>query len=257
MTAARWIFSALLCTSCTAVAEPATRMDPAAVAAMTELSYADWTEVLARYVDAHGRVDYAALGAARAPLDRFVSLLGQVGPQTKPAWFPTREHQLAYYVNAYNAFTMFNVLNRLPALKSVYDEKLSFFVTTTFMLDGKPISLHALENDVVRPRFQDARVHFALNCASAGCPQLPATPFLPATLDATLDRETAKFLREPRNVEVRGQTVVLSNIFDWYKDDFGGDPIAWIRRAAPDLALPATKAYEVRPYDWSLNAQAR
>jgi Protein of unknown function, DUF547 len=257
LTPARIALTVAVFASCTAVAEPDTKLDAAAVSALKSFSYADWTDVLAKHVDDQGRVDYAQLKAARAPLDRFVSLLGQAGPKTRPQWFPTKEHRLAYYVNAYNALTMFNVLNRLPALKSVDDEKVSFFVTTTFMLDGAPVSLQALENKMIRPTFQDPRVHFALNCASGGCPQLPRTPFLPDTLNAQLDRETQKFLHETRNVERKGERVLISSIFDWYKEDFGADPVAWIRRTAPDLAIPPGAAYDVRPYDWSLNAKAR
>ena len=203
-----------------------------------------------------GRVDYAALKTNRERLDRFVALIGAVGPNTKPSLFPTKAHQLAYYINAYNAFTMFNVINRLPKLKTVIDDKTSFFYFTEFPIDGGKISLYKLENELIRPRFKEPRIHFALNCASVGCPQLPAVPFLPKTLETQLAAETHKFLHEKRNVSVENGTVVLSHIFKWYKEDFPPNAMAWITSQSKDISLPPAAKVTYRPYDWALNAQA-
>jgi hypothetical protein len=137
----------------------------------------------------------------------------------------------------------------------VLDDQLASFVTTKFRLDGGTTNLHDLENKHIRPTFGEPRVHFALNCASVGCPSLPAVPFTGADLEAELVRETTRFVRDPRHVAVEDGVVVLSAIFDWYKEDFGGDPVGWIRAQAPGLGLPDTTRYRVRPYDWALNAQ--
>jgi hypothetical protein len=230
-------------------------LDPTEVAALASFADHDWREVLARFVDDEGLVAYDALAADRAALDRFVSLLAVVGPTTRPALFPTRDDQLAYHLNAYNALTLFHVLNRRPGLQSVMDDQLRSFVTTKFELDGGAINLYNLENKLIRPRYQDARVHFALNCASVGCPKLPNTPFTAAKLPAELDAETARFLHEPRNVAVEDGVVVLSNVFAWYQEDFGGDPVGWIRQRAPTLGLPHTTHHRVRPWDWRLNSR--
>lgn len=226
------------------------------VRALTAFDYSDWTFVTTTYVNGTGKVDYARLLKERTRLDRFVSLIAIAGPTTRPELFTTKEQKLAFYINAYNALTMFNVLNRYPAIKSVTDDQLSFFVTTKFPLDGGEYNLYDVENKLVRPVFKDPRVHFALNCASGGCPILPNEPFLPETLEAQLDRERTEFVHEARNVSVEGGKVVVSNIFDWYKDDFG-DVLGWIRTQAPDLNLPAGDKYEIRPYDWALNDQNR
>jgi hypothetical protein len=229
---------------------------PADKLAADRFDYADWDEVLRRFVDDKGRVDYPGLKKERGALDRFVALLAATGPRTRPAWFKSKDEQLAYYLNAYNALTMFNVVERYPAIKSVYDEKVSFFMRTRFTLDGESLSLHDLENKVVRPRFAEPRAHFALNCASTGCPVLPAEKFDPARLDAQLERETKAFLDRPENLTVKDGEIVLSKIFKWYAEDFdGGDVLGWLRKRRP--AVPADGKLTHREYDWSLNDQAR
>ncbi len=252
------LLSIVVLAACGKTVQSSAKIDKVAVAKATVFDYAEWTKVTTTYVNTGGQVDYTRLQKERQPLDGFVALLAEVGPKTRPDLFKTKQDQLAYYINAYNAFTMFNVLSRYPAIKTVDDEKVSFFVTTKFKMDGEEVNLLDLENKVVRPTFKDPRTHFALNCASAGCPILPNEPFLPETLEAQLDRETTEFLHERRNVSVEGGKLVVSNIFDWYKDDFAPDPTSWIKARAPDLNIPATiTTYEVRPYDWKLNDQAR
>jgi hypothetical protein len=95
----------------------------------------------------------------------------------------------------------------------------------------------------VRKRFAEPRVHFALNCASASCPRLPGESFRPESLESQLARETSRFLAE--HVEVQGDTVYLSRIFERYAEDFQPDPATWVGRAG--------KRVEFREYDWSLN----
>lgn len=248
----------LALTACGGVVKPQITVPQETLDGLTEFDYALWTEVLSTHVNAKGQVDYPALLKGRAPLEKFVSQIAAVGPKTRPELFKTEQDKLAYYINAYNALTMFNVINRYPEIKSVTDSKASFFVLTEFVVDGDPIDLRALENDVVRVEFNEPRIHFALNCASVGCPQLPAEPFLPATLEAQLERETQKFLHEERNVKIKGNTVMLSEIFNWYGTDFKPSPVNWIRaKARPDLNLPAKIAVEYQDYDWRLNDSTR
>lgn len=240
---------------CTTTLRSTLELSAAEVAAAEAFDLGRWAEVLSKRVDEEGLVDYVGLAAAPAALERFVAWLGAVGPTSRPALFPTRADRLAYYLNAYNALTLFNVLRRWP-LGSVNDEPFEFFVSTCFLLDGKETSLLALENDLIRPQFKEPRVHFALNCASRGCPRLPREPFRPDTLKAQLRVEAERFLHDPRHVQGQGQSVLLSKIFEWYEEDFTPTPLAWIRAQAPDLDLPREpRSVEFRPYDWGLNRQ--
>ena len=225
------------------------------LAGLTRFDPSDWTTVLRLHVDDQGRVDYEALLEAREPLRRYLALIEQVGPSTRPELFATKETKLAYWINAYNAATMDQVLRRWP-IDSVIDNKISFFAITRYRIDGRSLSLYSIENDIVRKEFGDARIHFALNCASIGCPQLPATPFLPGRLDEQLDRETRKFLSEPRNVSLDGSVLTLSEIFSWYAEDFSPDVVSWVRARRPDLGIPDDVTVEYGKYDWGLNRQS-
>jgi hypothetical protein len=246
-----------------------------------EFSHDAFGRVLQRVVDDDGRVDYAALKARPEDLERYYLLLTAYSPDSHPVLFPTEQSRLAYWVNAYNAAVMKTVLAHYP-IASVEDlrpplplfflpEKSGFFFFQRVTFGGATTSLYALENSVIRKRFADPRIHFALNCASLGCPRLPRRAFSPERLDEQLDREARKFLAEERNLSVHHQRKVvrLSSIFDWYENDF----VTWYRRQFPDrkatllnyiaLYVPADQAEDLRraaaydiefmPYDWRLN----
>ena len=248
----RWITALALLAACSDTIT--VTGDSSRWAALERFPYDDWAAVLAARVDDKGRVDYEGLRADRAGLDQFVAMLADVGPTRTPDLFPTEPDRLAYWINAYNACTLHQVLERWP-IESVGDSKTKFFYWTRYVVDGEARSLYAIENDIVRKQFDEPRIHFALNCASVGCPRLPNEPFLPRTLEAQLARETKRFLAEPRNVELKGDTLTLSKIFEWYADDFAPDARAWVAERRPALGSgPGTKV-EFRAYDWALNKQ--
>jgi len=241
----------------------------------------DLDTFLARHVDGEGRVDYRAAQGDREDLDRYVALLARASPDNRADWFPTERDQLAYWINAYNASVLHLVLHHYP-IASVRDVRspaplfflprvAGFFVFQRVALGGEPINLYDLENDVIRRRFREPRIHFALNCASLSCPRLPDRTFRAETLDAELEREARRFVADAQNVEVdsdRGR-LRLSSIFDWYESDFTN----WMEAMHPDEepslrgyvllhaqppraeALRACTACRVEfiPYDWGLN----
>ena len=230
------------------------------LAGLKSFDDADWSAVLSAHVNGEGRVDYEALLKDREPLTRYLALIGAVGPTTRPELFPTREDKLAYWINAYNAIVIDQVLRRWP-IQSVIDHKVSFFVLTRYDVDGAPISLYSLENDTIRKGFGDERIHFALNCGGRGCPRLPAVPFRGDTLEQQLQTETDFYLAERRNVSmaggvaVEGHDLVLNEIFSWYSEDFKPDVKAWVAKRRPDLAIDADTKVRHRDYDWTLNGQ--
>ncbi len=232
-------------------------------------SYDDWSDVLGKFVDDRGLVDYAGLAADREALDRFIQQIEAMGPNSAPEAFPTREHELAYYLNAYNAHVFAAVLDLGPDADTVWGftgTGYGFFVRMKVTVDGEKMSLKSLEDDIIRAGFEDPRIHAALNCASVGCPQLPARAFLPATLDAQLNAEMRKFVNEERNcsLDEASQTATLSKIFDWFRKDFeeyeaahgGGDLRTYINRYRPEGSqIPADYRLEFAKYDKSLNRQ--
>jgi hypothetical protein len=234
-----------------------------------DFSYADWNEVLEAYVDENGLVDYAGLADDRQTLDRFTSSIEATGPKSDPDAFPTRDDQLAYYINAYNAHVFQGVLELGPDAKTVWGftgTGLGFFVRMKVTVDGEKMSLKSLEDDIIREGFKDPRIHAALNCASIGCPKLPRVAFLPERLDEQLDAEMTKFVNEERNCRIdrAAGTATLSKIFDWFRKDFeeyqaehgGGGLREYINRYRPaDSQLSADLKIEFAKYDKGLNRQ--
>jgi len=226
---------------------------PAAAAAPL---HAEFSRLLSTYVQDH-LVDYDAWCAAPADvaaLHDYVNNLAALDPADWP-----RDDALAYWLNLYNAVTLRLILDNHP-LESIKDIggllKKSPWKRKLVTVGGRELTLNDIENNIVRPTFKDPRVHFALNCASMGCPPLASAAFLPATLDAQLDAGAKLAMNGARWVEVQGQDLNLTKIFDWYGKDFGPDEaaiLAFIRRYR-DTPLPNGKLkLHYVAYDWSLN----
>ena len=250
LSAASLLCAALLSACSTLVPAPVLPSPGAAVA------QAAWAQVLQRFVDDRGEVDFPALAAAPTDLETYVRHVADTPPEAYPD-FPTR---LAYMINAYNALSMFNVLRSgIPDTHAGFN-KLTFFVFRKFEIGGQRMSLRSFENDVIRPYArsrQDPRIHFALNCSALSCPVLPRAPFTGAGLDAELERETWAFFARPENyrVDAATGTVWLSELLDFYPEDFVPRPAAsLLEYASRYVAQPAPAGYSVRftPYDWTI-----
>ena len=220
--------------------------------------YLQWARVLGRFVNDRGEVDFRGLAIERADLDGFLGYVARVSPRTNPELFPGREAALAYYINAYNALSMFNVIDSgfprsLGGLTKVW-----FFGVKRFSVGGERMSLYALENDVIRP-LGDERVHFALNCMSVSCPRLPREPFLAGGLNDQLESAARSFFGESRNLQVQAESkrARVSGILDFYSKDFlAKSPtlIAYINRYT-GKNVPEDYRIEFIDYDWTVNEQ--
>ncbi len=215
-----------------------------------------WAEVLAEHVDSQGRVNFKALAQRPDKLAQVVSFVEANSPDNHPDWYATPQSVLAYHINAYNALAMYSVIQEgIPeALKGYRFFK--FFFSNKVIVGGKPISLYAYENEVIRP-LGEPRIHFALNCMSVGCPRLPQVPFKADQLDQQLETEAKRFFNEERNVKIDAGTrsVELSEILKFYTEDFlrvSGSLISFANRYR---SMPIPGNYEVRfqTYDWTIN----
>lgn len=225
-----------------------------------EFDHSAWDRVLAAAVSATGEVDYGAVKKNPASLDDYVRSLAASSPDNRRELFPSRDAELAYWLNAYNALVMSGVVKAYPT-KSVRDLGLlyGFFRRKDYQLGGAQVSLLSLENDVIRKRYRDARIHFAIVCASLSCPRLDPKAFTEANLGSALDRLTRQFLAERRNLEIDAQanTIHLSALFDWYKEDFGGT-LEFVKKYVPDTTRARIESMRspklrYRDYDWSIN----
>jgi hypothetical protein len=211
---------------------------------------AAWERVLAERVDDAGRIDFEGLRREPADLGSFVRWLCDAGPASDPESFPDREARIAYWIDAYNALAMWNVLHAgvLP------EDKIRFFGFRDLCVDGRRLSLYELENDVIRP-LGEPRVHFALNCMVRDCPRLPREPFAAGDLDLRLDAAAREFLSDPRRARVEDGEVLLSPILGWYEEDFLAVSPSLVEyvdryRAEP---LPSELPVRMLDYDWTLN----
>lgn len=219
--------------------------------------------VLQEYVLDNGGVRYGALRAGLEPLDRFVEQIARVSPESQPGLFPTSKGRLAYWINTYNALVLWAFARDYPEDKDRLGGLIGrglFFYQRKFPVGGEKLSLATIENDMIRKQFHEPRIHFALVCASAGCPWLARRAYTAKNLDELLETRTRLFLNQDRNVKIdpRARTVTLSKLFDWYDDDFGATEarlLDFIARYRPDGARLRRGEWKIRhfAYDWSLN----
>lgn len=222
-----------------------------------------WQSLLNTYLDqsdpsAVNLFNYAAVNKKdRQQLDRYLSNLEKVDPSQL-----SRAEQKAYWINFYNALTIKVVLEEYPvdSIKKVG----SFFNlgpwdNALVKVNQRELSLNDIEHGILRPIFQDPRIHYAVNCASYSCPNLLDTAFTAANTESLLETAAKDYINHPRGVSLQGQTLRLSSIFDWYAEDFGNDEqdlLAHLRRyATPELSTQL-KDFEGDidyHYDWSLN----
>jgi len=176
----------------------------------------------------------------------------------------TREQQMAFLINAYNAFTVEKVLSRYPDLRSIWDFGKLFgnpFKDRFLVLLEKSSSLDQIEHEALRKKYGEQRVHFALNCASVGCPMLREEAYVGARLERQLEEQAARFLSDRTRNRLAGGRLEVSKIFDWYKEDF--EPrAAYFARYAKALAddaagqalvVSGNAPFSFLDYDWALN----
>jgi Protein of unknown function, DUF547 len=238
-----------------------TAHDPASA---ERVDHGAFATLLGRHVaiDASGiaRFSYRRVGAAeRAALQVYLAGLGAT-PVSRLA----RPEQFAFWVNLYNALTIEVVLAHYP-VKSILDIDISpgWFARGPWgrpliAVDGQALTLNDIEHRILRPIWDDPRIHYAVNCAALGCPNLAAEPFT-AAADAMLTAAAGTYVNHPRGARIEGGGLVTSKIYDWYQEDFGGSEravVAHLRRhAAPPLAQALAGITDIAgyDYDWRLN----
>lgn len=226
-----------------------------------------WQSVLTSYVTEDGNVHYAALKRDSAALDTFVSQIGEVSPDSHPAIFPSRYDRLAYWLNAYNALVLHAMVAGYPERGNRLSTLLGrgiFFKLLKLGAGGHAITLDAIETDKLRESFRDPRIHFAIVCASRGCPWLGRTAFTGANVDSLLNDAARRFLSQKRNVDLDAarHVITVSSIFKWFGSDFGSGEtqrVQFIAKYRDDGARLLAQPWSLRyaNWDWSLNDAGR
>ena len=233
-------------------------------------SYATWSALLAEVVTPDGKVDYGRLLERRAELDRFVGELGAAGPDSRPDLFPADDDALAYWLNAYNAFTLHAIVAEYPITSVWKTREGQFFQRRRHVAGGREVSLDDIEHEILRRRFAEPRIHFAINCGSNGCPPMRPQAYEAAGIRQTLRAATEQFLASEWNCRIdrAARRVFISRLFKMYAEDFAGAGgtteeyrAGVLRFVAQHTGVPLAEIadYEVvyNVYDWGLNDTAR
>jgi hypothetical protein len=220
------------------------------------VDHSPWNTLLARYVDDNGRVAYRDLQAHdRALSDGYLAILAQ----TQVSGMSEAEEK-AFWINAYNAMIVNGVLRGYTAENIVARKR--FFSWYTLPVAGEERSPDEIEHQILRKKFHDPRVHFALVCASTSCPKLRREAYVPERLEQQLDEAARAFINDPARNQIDVQQVALSQIFQWFAEDFvrdAGSVPAFVQRFVADdkRAILGAKSGDLRylEYNWTLNAQ--
>lgn len=217
-----------------------------------------WDSLLKDHVAENGAVDYKGIQKDSVRFQKYLDLLSSAHPNKKN-W--TRDEQLAYWINAYNAFTIELILKHYP-LKSIKDIKSGIpFVSDTWTIEfidieGATYNLNNIEHGIIRPNFKEPRIHFAVNCASISCPKLRREAYTAEKLEQQLTTATEEFLRtENKNKFISPDKAKVSKLFDWFKGDFkkvSPSVVSFINQYAP-MQLNKDADLEFMEYDWNLN----
>jgi hypothetical protein len=236
--------------------------DPVSVA---QIDHADWTRLIGAYArpspDGVTRFDYGGVTTAdRGILQKYIARL-----EATPISRFNRREQFAYWANFYNALTVKVVLDHYP-VASIRDIDISpgFFADGPWgaklaTVEGEKISLDDIEHRILRPIWKDPRIHYVVNCASIGCPDLPPVALTAENSETLLAEMAERFVNHPRGVTAIDGRIVVSSIYKWFDEDFGGTEagvLEHIRRfASPALAerLKGRDSYNDDAYDWRLN----
>ena len=238
-------------------------------ASAATIDHGAWDDFLGKYVkagaDGINRVAYGAVSARdKARLTDYVQRMQGVAVSRL-----ARAEQRAYWINLYNATTIKTVLDYYP-VKSIRDIDISPGIFASgpwgkklLKVEGEEVSLNDIEHRILRPIWKDPRTHYAVNCASLGCPNLAPRAYTAVLMEGMLEDAARDYVNHPRGAQVKDGLLQLSSIYKWFMSDFGrGEPgvLAHLRKyAGPELGriLETHKSINAYGYDWSLNEDAR
>lgn len=217
-------------------------------AKLQTLDHAAWDTLLQRYVSPVGKVNYAGLKSADKPaLEAYCKSLADHPVQD--SW--SREEKMAYWINAYNAFTIKLIVDNYPTKSILNFDGGKTWDVKRIKLGDKKYSLNQIENDILRPQFKDARIHFAINCAAKSCPPLHNRAYTADNLETILEARTKAFINDSKFNSLSANKAQVSKIFEWYGADFG-DLKKYLNRYA-DKPLKNSAVVTFGEYNWDLN----
>ena len=275
------IISTLVLASCTqsesllSGIEPQNTQASATVNSAQAIDYESYAQLLSKYVNDRGLVDYPQLQSNRKSLDKFNNNIAAVTLATFLSW--SESEQIAFLMNAYNSYTLAAIINREPLTESIRDIP-QVWKKKQYQVVGQNKSLDDIEHGTLRKDYDEPRLHAALVCAAMSCPPLLNEPYRGETLDAQLDERVSAWLADPQrglNIDRQNDTVSISKIFDWYGKDWlsrygtnegfaGNEKQKAVLNFISNYVSPEDARYlkegdyrvKYLDYDWSLNIQS-
>jgi hypothetical protein len=242
------------------VAVPAEQRKP-----IRQIDHQGWDALLHRFVNDHGLVDYRQWKGDPAAMQQLDAYLAELSSSDGSG---TKQEQLAYWINAYNAVTVRGILREYPTT-SIRNHTAKFFgyniwKNLKLQVGGEQVSLDDIEHKILR-KLEEPRIHFAIVCASIGCPNLRNEAYTADKLEDQLESNALRFFKDPTKFAYQAsvQTFQVSPILDWFGEDFGDSREAVLKRIAPWLSDPTASELAERgqgslrflEYDWNLNDQ--
>jgi len=218
-----------------------------------------WDKLTKKHVTQEGYVDYEGFIADSVQVKEYLALLGNNHPNDE---FWSRDERLAYWINAYNAFTVKLIMDNYP-LESIKDIKNGIpFVNTVWdiqfiEIEERTYDLNNIEHGIIRPKFEEPRIHFAVNCASVSCPRLRNEAYTAEKLDDQLTDQAETFLADESKNKISADKLQLSKLFTWYGGDFtkdGQEVVDYVRKYT-DQNINDDAEIEYIDYDWKLNVR--
>jgi hypothetical protein len=225
---------------------------PAAKPAKAVLSHDIFDALLRKHVNSSGNVNYGAFKKDKAKLVEYIDVLKSNPPQS--SWSKNKE--MAYWINLYNAFTIHSIVEKYP-VSSVMDlEGGKVWDKKKIVIAGKSLTLNNIEKDKLLKRFKEPRVHFAVNCAAASCPPLLNKAWTEDNVQRYYAKQAKAFINNSSYNSVSSKSIEASQIFNWYASDFGGSEqiIPYFQKYS-ETEIKKSAKVSFKKYDWTLNKQ--
>ena len=206
-------------------------------------------QLLSKHVSSTGVVNYAAFKGDVGKLDAYIANLS--ANPVSSSW--SRDEKLAYWINAYNANTIKLILTNYPLAKITDLDGGKPWDRKWINLGGKTYSLNNIENDIIRPQFNEPRIHFAVNCAAKSCPPLLNQAWTASNLESNFTKTAKAFINNPTHNTISSSGATLSKIFEWYGGDFG-DLTAFLNKYS-NTKLNSGASIKFQDYNWALNGK--
>lgn len=212
------------------------------------MDHSSFDALLRAHVSASGKVDYNAIKTNVSALDKYLGYLSQ----NVPASTASKNERLAFWINAYNANTIKLIVDNYPvnSIMDLYGGKA--FDKKWIKIGGETLSLNDIENNKIRAKFNEPRIHFAVNCAAKSCPPILNKAWTADNVQATLEARTKAFVNDASYNNISKGSVQISKIFEWYAKDFPNDIVSYLNKYSSTSISSGAKVGYIE-YDWALN----